>query len=69
MTEAQAKQHLLDILASFSPGTALHLIAQVVREAEEERLGSLDEVAEERVREVQAALWVFGYGLDATLPR
>ena len=33
------------------------------------RLGSLDEVAEDRVREAEAALWVFGYGLMAALPR
>ncbi len=69
MTEAQAKQHLLDMLAIFSPGTALHLLAQVVRDAEVARLGSLDEVGEERVHDAEAALWVFGYGLDAALPR
>ena len=39
------------------------------REAEESRLGGLDEVAEERVREAEAALWVFGCGLMAALPR
>ena len=69
MTEAQAKQHLKDMLGSFTPGSVLHLFAQVVREAEESRLGALDDAAEERVREAEAALWVFGYGLMAALPR
>jgi hypothetical protein len=49
MSEAQAKQHLKEILASVSPGTVLHLLGQVIREAEEARLGGLDEVAEERL--------------------
>jgi hypothetical protein len=69
MTEAQAKQHLSDMLGRFTPGSVLHLLAQVIREAEEARLGGLDDAAEERMREAEAALWVFGYGLDAALPR
>ena len=69
MSEAQAKQHLKDILASFSPGTILHLLGQVIREAEEARLGGLDEVAEERVRDAEACLWVASYGIEAALPR
>lgn len=69
MTEAQARRHLLKMLASFRPGTVLHLLGQVIREAEEARLGGLDEAAEERVQEAQAFLWVAGYGLDAALPR
>lgn len=69
MTEAQAKEHLRDMLDNVTPGSVLHILAQVIREAEEARLGGLDEAAEERVREAQAALWVFGYGLMAALPR
>lgn len=69
MTEAQAKEHLKDMLASFSPGSVLHILAQVIREAEEARLGGLDEAAEERVREAEAFLWIAGMGLMAALPR
>lgn len=69
MTEVQARQHLLDMLGSFSPGSVLHILAQAVREAEEARLGGLDEAAEGRVREAEAFLWVAGYGLMAALPR
>ncbi len=69
MTETEAKQHLLEMLKSFSPGSVLHIFAQVIRESEEARLGGLDEAAEERVREAEAALWVFGMGLMSALPR
>lgn len=69
MTEAEAKEHLLAMLGSFNPGSVLHVLAQVVHEAEEARLGGLEEAAEERVREAEAALWVFGMGLMAALPR
>ena len=69
MTEDEAKQHLLHLLAAYTPGTVLHFLAQVVREAEEARLGVLDEVAADRVREAEAFLWIAGYGLDSCLPR
>jgi hypothetical protein len=69
MTEAQAKQHLSEMLSTFTPGTVLHLLAQVLRDAEQARVGGLDDVAVERLREAEAALWVFGYGIDAALPR
>lgn len=69
MTEAEAKEHLLAMLGSFNPGSVLHIFAQVIREAEDARLGGLDEATEERVREAEAALWVFGMGLMSALPR
>ena len=69
MTEAQAKQHLLDMLGSFTAGSVLHLLSEVIREAEEARLDGLDAAAEERVWEVESFLWVAGYGLLAALPR
>jgi hypothetical protein len=69
MTEAQAKEHLRDMLASFRPGSVLHPLAQVIREAEEASLGELDEAAKERVREAEGFLWIAGYGLMSALPR
>jgi hypothetical protein len=69
VNEAQARQHLLDMLGNFTPGSVLHLFAQVVRESEEARLGGLNDAAEERVREAEGFLWIAGYGLDAGLPR
>jgi len=37
MNEAEAKQHLRDMLAKYDPGTVVHFLAQTVREAEEAR--------------------------------
>jgi hypothetical protein len=68
MNDAEAKRHLQDVLGSFRAGAVLHMLAEVVRESETARLGGLDEAAQERVREAEAALWVFGYGLMAALP-
>jgi len=69
MTEVEAKQHLLAMLEHLTPGSVLHVLAQVIREAEEARLGVLDEATGERVREAEAFLWVAGYGLMSALPR
>ena len=69
MSEAEAKDHLKDMLGSFRPGAVLHMLGEVVREAEEARLGGLDEAAKERVREAEAFLFVAGCGLMAALPR
>lgn len=69
MSETEAKQHLLAILGSFNPGSVLHILAQVIRESEAARLGTLDDAAEERVREAEAFLWIAGYGLMSALPR
>lgn len=69
MSESDATRHLLEMLVSFTAGSVCHLLAEVLREAETARLGGLDETREQRVREAQAALWVFGYGLMAALPR
>jgi hypothetical protein len=57
------------MLGSFTVRSVCHLLAEVVRDVEEARLGALDDAAEERVREAEAFLWVAGYGLMAALPR
>jgi hypothetical protein len=57
------------MLANFRAGSVLHLLAEVVRDAETARLSGLDEVALERVQEAEAFLWIAGYGLMAALPR
>ena len=69
MTEERARRHLIKMLRSFTPGTVLDLLGQVLRESEEARLGGLDKLVEERVHEARAALIVFGIGLDAVCPR
>jgi hypothetical protein len=69
VSETEAKQHLRDMLAAFTPGSVLHILAEVVRQSETTRLGGLDEVALKRVQEAEAFLWIAGYGLMAALPR
>ena len=51
MNESEAKEHLIEILQTYDPGTLLHILAQVIRESEEARFGCLDDTREERVRE------------------
>jgi hypothetical protein len=68
MNEAEAKRHLLAMLASYTPGTLLHFLAQVIREAEESTRGGRDARAQDRVREAEPFLWIAGYGLMAALP-
>jgi len=69
MTEAEAKRQLGGMLKRFTPGSVLHLLAEVLYAAEEERLASPDELAAKRVRNAEAALFVFGLGLIAMCPR
>ena len=69
MTEAEAKHHLADMLGSFTAGSVLHLLAEVLRDAERIRLGTLDEITQERVQNAETALFVMGLGIDAACPR
>jgi len=69
VTEAQAKKHLKAMLRRLTVGSVLHLLGEVIREAETARRGELNEIAKERVAQAEAAIVVFGLGLDAVLPR
>jgi len=69
MTEATARKHLLAMLRRLTPGSVLHLLGEVIREAELARRGELDEATKERISHAEVALMVFGLGLDAILPR
>lgn len=66
MTEAEARQLLADILDRFTAGSILHLLSEVLRDAKGESQG---EVARECRRQAEAALIVFGIGLDSICPR
>lgn len=63
MNEEQAKRQLKRMLRKFSPGSILHLLADLFREAAAE---GKDVVRSKRVEE---ALYVVGLGIDAALPR
>lgn len=65
MSEKKAKEHLRAMLASFTAGTVLHLLAEVIR-ADAREAG--DDLAVERSLAVEATLFVAGLGIDAALP-
>lgn len=65
MTERTAKEQLRAMLGSFTAGTVLHLLAEVVRADADEA----DALAGERGRAVESALFVVGLGIDAAHPR
>jgi hypothetical protein len=62
--ETQAKQLLSDLLARFTAGSILHLLADVLKD----RAGEQDEATDEAVRDALGALFVFGVGLNAVWP-
>lgn len=64
MTEQQAKDHLVQILLSFTIGSVLHLLSELFRESTQS-----DETARTQAEEVAATLFVVGLGADAAYPR
>ncbi len=69
MTEEKAKKQLTTMLRSFTPGSILHLLAEVYRESAERARRRRDQTLYEQCRTVEAALIVVGYGVDAAHPR
>lgn len=63
MTEHQAKQLLGDLLARFTAGSILHLLAEVLKDA----AGDQDAAAEP-LRNAVGALFVMGLGIDSLWP-
>jgi len=61
--DIQAKWLIAHLLERYTPGSILHLLAQVLRE--QARFLPHDHVAEERLRNAEAALYVFAAGLDS----
>jgi hypothetical protein len=59
--ETQAKQLLTDLLARFTAGSILHLLAEVLKD----RAGGQQS---EPLRDTVGALFVVGLGLDALTP-
>ncbi len=62
MTVETAKKHLRSMLKDFTPGSVLHLLAEVLAEAD-------DPNRVEQRQAVEKALFVVGLGVDAVLPR
>lgn len=63
MDEAHAKRLLSDVLARFTAGSLLHLLAEVLRDAAGDQ-----PTAAVPLRDVLGALFVLGVGIDAVLP-
>lgn len=66
MDEMRAKQVLGELLAHFTPGSILHLLAGVLGANARD---ALDETARQQLTSAEEALFVFGVGLDAVCPR
>lgn len=68
MTEAEAKQHLTEMLNRFTLGSILHLLADLQRDAAEAARLADDALAFERAKTVEHTLFVVGLGIDAAMP-
>jgi hypothetical protein len=69
VTEKRAKQHLWRMLEDFTAGTLLHFLADLFRDDAEVARRAGDDLAARQCRNVEAALFVVGMGIDAARPR
>lgn len=65
MTEKQAKKQLAKMLDSFTPGSVLHLLADVRRDEAEDAAKEGDVARFEQCKLVEHTLVVVGAGVDA----
>jgi hypothetical protein len=68
MSERQAKLETSKLLRLFTPGSILHLLADLHGDLADEARQQDDAVAYEQCRLVQHALFVVGLGIDAAKP-
>jgi hypothetical protein len=66
--DTQAKRLLADMLESFTAGSVLHLLGEVLLEGAEQDAEGEGDPDLERAREVEAALYVVGLGVDSVCP-
>ena len=69
MNEAQAKKALRKMLKSYTPGSILHLLADLFREDAEEANQHEDLLAFEACKQIECTLYVVGLGIDSVSPR
>lgn len=65
MTEAEARGHLQDMLASFTAGSVLMLLSELYRERAEQ---AGDAGAADEYRRAEDTLFVVALGIDAIRP-
>jgi hypothetical protein len=68
MTENQARKLLAKLLRRLTPGSVLHLLADLYAEHADQACRQGDSVLYDRCRLVQHTLIVVGMGLDAAMP-
>lgn len=70
MKERQAKKQLENMLQSFTVGSILHLLADLLRnEGHKAARASGDGSLYRQCKQAESTLFVVGLGLDAVLPR
>jgi hypothetical protein len=67
--EKEAKKALRRMLKSYTPGSILHLLADLYREDAEVASRAEDAPAYERMKTLECALFVVGLGADAAFPQ
>jgi len=68
MTESQARNHLRQMLKSFTVGSILHLLSELFMELARRATRKGDERTQQQTQEVAATLFVVGLGVDAAYP-
>ncbi len=68
MDEHQARQQLAMLLDTYTPGSVLHLLADLYRNSAEAARQSDDVVAFDRYKMTEHVLFVVGLGVDAANP-
>ena len=69
MTEKKAKKWLRRMLEDFTAGTILHFLADVFRQDAKQARREGDDLAADQCKNLEAALFVVGLGIDAARPR
>jgi hypothetical protein len=69
MTESQVKRQLRRMLTSLTAGSLLHLLADLFRESADRIRHRRNKPHRDKLRDVAAALFVVGLGVDAVCPR
>ncbi len=68
MNDTQAKRLLAEILQSFTAGSVLHLLGELLREEAEREAEDEGDAGLEQAREAESTLFVVGLGIDAVWP-
>jgi hypothetical protein len=69
VTESQAKRQLERMLKTLTPGSVLHLLADVIREDGDGARSEGNVTSYRQCLMVESTLIVVGMGLDAALPQ